>query len=141
MEVDKDVLKGGVYDGYNFFREYGRIVKVDFGWENGRWKHGATHIFEGGRFPNLNYVFEPCIEINKNDPLEVQVQTLIHEFIHLAPKYLKYPIRNLVVPNHIEREIERKALEVYEKEPLFVWYFRKLVQEAKEESGAVVYAS
>ncbi len=122
-----------VWEGYRFFRENkGKIYKAEL--EEGH--HGTTYIIEDIQF----LLFSPHIGINKNDSLEEQVITLIHELTHLAPKYLRYTACGEELPSELEDEIEKKTLDFYEKEPLFVWYFRKLIQETEEEPSSVYAA-
>ncbi len=119
-----------VYEGYRLFRRNGGIIALS----------SCLEIDHRGQIIWDETEFRPIIFLNKDDPLEEKVKTLIHELMHLAPCYLRYAARGEKLPADKEDEIERKTLDFYQKRPFLVGRFRRLAQEVEEESN-IVYAA
>lgn len=73
---------------------------------------------------------KPVIVINAFYPLEEKIKTIIHEFLHLSPKYIPYyghGKSNRYVEECIDSDVEL----VYKTSPILVDYLKKKYSQAK----------
>lgn len=105
-----------IYFAYSYFRRVdGLIFKANLK----KGVHGALILFAGeNRF----------IEVNKNDSLEEQVKTVIHELLHISREwsYLNLGTSNNGL-EYPESMIEEETQIVYENQPKLVKNLEKLI--------------
>ncbi len=105
---------------YNLL-EYVRPEKIDLGGYEEAPRFGV--IFPSG-----------LIMINKNDPLDEQIRTILHEIIHMHPSFIAYTgglwERTITRDEQIESEIEKLAQDTFSTRPDIVDFIKRKLEEA-----------
>lgn len=105
----------GVYEGYQKFRKAGGTIKFA--------------ELEPGTCAMVNP--ETCeIELDRDYPLEEQVKSLIHEFLHLCKKYGRFLYVSAY--HYVETAIEKETPGVYFNQPNLANHLRKKVLDLRK---------
>ncbi|MEK6830735.1 MAG: hypothetical protein AABX77_01785 [Nanoarchaeota archaeon] len=115
-----------IYKGYYYFKKSNGIVLKINTYNN--WKHGSI-----GTIGERIY-----IELNKEDSLEEQVKTVIHELAHLGLEgenfdkihKIKYDLlafsdEDIKIIKEVENKINREVENFYYRDPPLVNYIRE----------------